>query len=73
MPSRSAPAAAAATAIRSERPAEEVAEDVRQGYVGAQAAAELYGVVVDAETFVVDMTATGRLRAAGRKANSVSA
>ena len=30
-----------------ERPAEDVAEDVRQGYVSVQAAAERYGVVVD--------------------------
>jgi N-methylhydantoinase B len=45
-----------------ERPAEQVASDVRQGYVTVKAAAELYGVVVDPETFVVDVVATERLR-----------
>ena len=47
-----------------ERPADDVCEDVRQGYVSAQAAAEQYGVVVDPETFTVDQEATARLRAA---------
>jgi N-methylhydantoinase B len=46
-----------------ERPTEVVAEDVRQGYVSLQAAAEKYGVVVDAETFAVDEAATEKLRA----------
>jgi N-methylhydantoinase B len=46
-----------------ERPVEDVREDVRQGYVSVQAAAERYGVVVDAETFSVDQAATDRLRA----------
>jgi N-methylhydantoinase B len=41
-----------------------VREDVRQGYVSVQAAAEKYGVVIDAETFVVDRAATDKLRAA---------
>ena len=41
-----------------ERPIEEVAEDVRQGYVSVEAAAELYGVVIDPETFAVDAAAT---------------
>jgi len=50
-----------------ERPVEDVAEDVRQGYVSVQAAAERYGVVVDSETFAVDRVATKRLRAAGRQ------
>jgi N-methylhydantoinase B len=49
-----------------ERPAEVVAEDVRQGYVSVKAAAEKYGVVVDTETFAVDQAATERLRAAAR-------
>jgi N-methylhydantoinase B len=40
-----------------------VREDVRQGYVSAKAAAELYGVVVDPVTFEVDMAATEKLRA----------
>ena len=56
-----------------ERPVEEVREDVRQGYVSATAAAELYGVVIDPETFVVDMVATERRRAARREAGAVSA
>jgi N-methylhydantoinase B len=47
-----------------ERPVEDVREDVRQGYVSVKAAAERYGVVVDAETFVVDQAATDKLRAA---------
>jgi N-methylhydantoinase B len=47
-----------------ERPVEDVREDVRQGYVSVKAAAELYGVVVDVETFVVDQAATDKLRAA---------
>ncbi len=47
-----------------ERPVEDVREDVRQGYVSVQAAAERYGVVVDAETFAVDQAATDKLRAA---------
>jgi N-methylhydantoinase B len=48
-----------------ERPIEEVQEDVRQGYVTAAAAAEFYGVVIDPDTFAVDLAATQRLRAAG--------
>jgi N-methylhydantoinase B len=46
-----------------ERPAEDVQEDVRQGYVSAKAAAEKYGVVIDAETFAIDQAATEKLRA----------
>ena len=47
-----------------ERPAQAVCEDVRQGYVSVEAAAELYGVVVDPETFKIDQSATNRLRSA---------
>jgi N-methylhydantoinase B len=47
-----------------ERPPELVREDVRQGYVSIAAAAELYGVVIDPVTFVIDWRATERLRAA---------
>jgi N-methylhydantoinase B len=47
-----------------ERSEQEVAEDVRQGYLSVKAAAELYGVVVDPETLAVDRAATERLRAA---------
>ena len=46
-----------------ERPVEDVREDVRQGYVSVKAAAESYGVVVDAATFAVDVAATEQLRA----------
>jgi N-methylhydantoinase B len=46
------------------RPIEDVREDVRQGYVTVEAAAELYGVVIDPETFAVDEASTARLRAA---------
>jgi N-methylhydantoinase B len=46
-----------------ERPIEAVQDDVKQGYVSVEAAAEFYGVVIDPETFVVDQAATERLRA----------
>src|SRR6266403_1444653 len=46
------------------RPVEQVREDVRQGYVTVKSAAELYGVVLDPETFEVDVLATQKLRAA---------
>jgi hypothetical protein len=39
---------------------------VRQGYVSAKLAAELYGVVIDPQTFEVDAMATEKLRAARR-------
>ena len=42
----------------------EVRADVRQGYVTVKSAAELYGVVLDPETFEVNMAATETLRAA---------
>jgi N-methylhydantoinase B len=50
-----------------ERPAQDVREDVRQGYVSVAAAAEHYGVVVDPVTFALDDAATEQLRAARRK------
>ncbi len=56
-----------------ERPAARVAEDVRQGYVSAEAARKLYGVVVDPATFAVDEAATRARRAEiakGSKAKS---
>src|SRR5215467_8551404 len=37
-----------------ERPLEEVAEDVRQGYVSVKAAKEHYGVVIDPDTLAAD-------------------
>ena len=46
-----------------ERPIARVAHDVRQGYVSAKAAAELYGVVIDPQTLVIDEAATAKLRA----------
>ncbi len=46
------------------RPAELVAQDVRQGYVSIQAAAEQYGVVIDPQTLRLDRAATEKLRAA---------
>jgi N-methylhydantoinase B len=51
-----------------ERAIEEVAEDVRQGYVSIKAAAEHYGVVVDPDTLAVDRAASEALRTARRKA-----
>ena len=46
-----------------ERAIESVREDVRQGYVSLGAAAELYGVILDPATFVVDQEATAKKRA----------
>jgi hypothetical protein len=43
-----------------------VREDVRQGYVTVASASELYGVVLDPETFEVDAAATETLRAKRR-------
>ena len=45
-----------------DRPVVDVQNDVRQGYVSVKSAAELYGVVLDANTFIVDEAATARLR-----------
>jgi N-methylhydantoinase B len=55
-----------------ERAIEEVEDDVRQGYVSVKAAAELYGIVVDPDTLVVDRAATERLRAA-RASSAIAA
>ncbi len=46
-----------------QRPVEKVQEDVRQGYVSAAQAAELYGVAIDPETLALDIAETERLRA----------
>ncbi len=46
-----------------ERAIESVREDVRQGYVSVKAAEELYGVVIDALSFIVDVRATEKRRA----------
>jgi N-methylhydantoinase B len=53
-----------------ERPLEAVREDVRQGYVSVKAARDLYGVVIDSETFAVDEAATNARRAELRAAAS---
>ena len=45
-----------------QRPVEKVQEDVRQGYVSAAQAEEIYGVVIDPETFALDLAATERRR-----------
>ena len=45
-----------------ERPVEDVREDVRQGYVSVEEAAEFYGVAVDPQTFEVDEAATAIMR-----------
>ncbi|HXQ51804.1 MAG TPA: hydantoinase B/oxoprolinase family protein [Stellaceae bacterium] len=50
-----------------ERPVEKVMLDLRQGYVTAASAAELYGVVVDPETLELDRAATERRRAELRR------
>ena len=50
-------------ARRWQRPVERVHEDVRQGYVSADAAEALYGVVLDPET-APDKAATATARAA---------
>jgi N-methylhydantoinase B len=51
-----------------ERPIEKVREDVRQGYVSVKAAEELYGVMIDAVSFIVDVRATEKKRAEMAKA-----
>src|SRR5437870_8734870 len=56
-----------------DRPVADVQQDVRQGYVTATAAAELYGVVIDADTHEVDAAATERLRATRRPAAATAA
>ena len=45
-----------------ERPLEQVAADVRNGFVSTAKAREDYGVVIDPTTFEVDLAATRRLR-----------
>lgn len=46
-----------------ERPAEKVAEDVRDGFISAERARARYGVVVDEATGQLDEAATDKLRA----------
>ncbi|MGH7091303.1 MAG: hydantoinase B/oxoprolinase family protein [Stellaceae bacterium] len=45
------------------RPAAQVLQDVRQGYVSLAAARALYGVAIDPETLTLDAEATRQLRA----------
>ena len=47
-----------------ERPIDDVAHDIRQGYVSPEAAFRDYGVVCDAATLAVDVEASERIRAA---------
>jgi N-methylhydantoinase B len=46
-----------------------VRDDVRQGYVTSGAAKDFYGVIIDPDSFEVDLAATERLRAQMRKGN----
>jgi N-methylhydantoinase B len=55
------------------RPIGEVESDARQGYISLAAAKNLYGVVLDPETFVADLAASERLRAAMRERLRASA
>jgi N-methylhydantoinase B len=55
-----------------DRPVSEVAYDVREGYVSAAAATELYEVVVDEATGQVDVAASERLRAGGNDRNGAA-
>src|SRR6266446_6408481 len=56
-----------------ERPIQQVRDDVRQGYVTVKSAAELYGVVIDPQTFAADAMATAKLRAARRSGDGGAA
>ena len=51
-----------------DRPIGEVATDAKEGYISLAAVKELYGVVLDPETFAVDVAATEKLRALMRQA-----
>ena len=54
------------------RPADDVAADAKQGYISLASVKELYGVVLDRESFAVDVAATQRLRAAMQQAQAAS-
>jgi N-methylhydantoinase B len=51
-----------------ERPIGDVASDAKEGYISLAAVKDLYGVVLDPETFAVDIAATEKLRASMRQA-----
>jgi N-methylhydantoinase B len=51
-----------------ERPAEDVQNDVRQGYISVHEAAVFYGVVIDPDTFRVNEPATLLIRGVGMPA-----
>jgi N-methylhydantoinase B len=51
-----------------DRPVADVAADAKQGYVSLAAVKNFYGVVLDPETFEVDVAATEKLRASMRQA-----
>src|SRR5580693_4873159 len=53
-----------------QRPAADVAADAKQGYISVAAVREHYGVVLDPETFAVDIAATESLRASMRDARA---
>ena len=51
-----------------ERPMADVAADAKQGYISLAAVKDQYGVVLDPDTFEVDVVATERRRASMRSA-----
>jgi N-methylhydantoinase B len=53
-----------------DRPAEDVREDVYQGYVSVKAAAELYGVIIDPATYEIDRAATERCRSSSPRSQT---
>jgi N-methylhydantoinase B len=55
------------------RRAEDVAVDAKQGYISLAAVKEFYGVVLDPDTFEVDLAATERLRASMGETRPVAA
>jgi N-methylhydantoinase B len=52
-----------------ERDVDLVKKDVRDGLVSAESAKNDYGVIIDSETFEVDMQATEELRRVGKSKN----
>jgi N-methylhydantoinase B len=56
-----------------DRPIEDVESDAKQGYISLAAVRDLYGVMLDPQTFKADRAATERLRASMRKAPNAAA